>query len=465
MKRRTRQDIKQSVKQDAKQDLKQGVKQDAKQDLKQALKQDAKHHMKKRVLKTRISYSIFFIAVVMGGMIFSATTEARAEEKQAASSSYTVKPDSKPYQNKWINHGNYNSQTKDYFLLRSYLEELEKEGGGTLTLQAGTYRICNTLYVSSHVTINFEDGVIIKKTNQSGTTSMPSSSSIFQLVGQSKSKIEKAYGGYEGEKDIQFIGNGEVIIDLDYKKDALGIVLGHNDGVSISGITFQNMNSGHFIELDASKNVIIENNTFRNHKASYSGRKEAINLDTPDKNTGGFNFVWTKYDCTPNKDVIIRNNGFSNLERAIGTHKYSEGKYHENIQLLDNTIENMDSDAIRIMNWKAPIINGNKIKKVADGRGTDRAILASGVIHPVITENTFEDVPRPIQIMPWKNNGSGKDSEYEITYNIVDETDIESMLKNNLIRAGEHFIRINKTYNQFIRDTEKRRFSSKYIRR
>jgi hypothetical protein len=36
-------------------------------------------------------------------------------------------------------------------LLRSYLERLEKNGGGKLILKKGTYKITNTLYIPSNV--------------------------------------------------------------------------------------------------------------------------------------------------------------------------------------------------------------------------------------------------------------------------------------------------------------------------
>lgn len=376
-----------------------------------------------------------------------------------SSSDYVVSPTSEPFQNYFTNFSTYNSKTKQYYTLRSYLEQLERIGGGTLTLKAGTYVITNTLYVPSNVTFKFQDGVIIKKGADTGIADFAIARSIFQLVTPLKSDIPGAYGGYEGETNIHFKGTGTVVFDMNYVQDSLGIIFAHNTNVTVSGITFKNMYSGHFIELDASKNVTIENNTFTGYKKSDSGMKEAINLDTPDKKTGGFNSVWTKFDCTPNKDIIIQNNVFDKLERAIGTHKYSEGKYHDNVQILNNKISNIQTDAIRIMNWTNPVIKGNEIKVVV-GNG-DRAILASGVKNPTIMNNIFSEVPRPIQIMPWKNSDSG--SEYAITYNEISQTNINNMLKNKLVRVGETFIRINKSYNVFDRDTDKYYYSGENV--
>jgi hypothetical protein len=229
----------------------------------------------------------------------------------------------------------------------------------------------------------------------------------------------------------------------------------------VKGIHFRNMYGGHFIELDASQNVLIEDCSFEDHKASESGIKEAINIDTPDIKTGGFHATWTSYDCTPDLDVIIQRNSFRNLERAVGTHKYSEGRYHENIKVLNNTIENTTSDAIRIINWKNPVITGNSITNVNMGQGTKRAILASGILHPMITGNYFTEVPRPIQLMPWKNNGTG--SEYAITYNEVSTEEINQMLNNYLKSVGESFIRVNRTYGVYASDTLKYYYRADYI--
>jgi hypothetical protein len=297
--------------------------------------------------------------------LYTSDYRIREADAKAAGITYTLKPSSAPYANNYKKSKNYNSYTKQYYLIRSYLEQLEREGGGTLILGAGTYEICNVLYVPSHVTIYLRNGVTLRKTNQTGTPDLKGSGSMFQLAAPAKAKTVGAYSGYNGETDIHLIGEGNATIDLNYIQDSIGIMFGHNSEISVSGITFCNMQGGHFIELDASKTVTIENNIFKDHKPSKTGIKEAINIDTPDRKTEGFHATWTSYDCTPDMDVIIRNNTFRNLERAIGTHKYSEGKYHENIQILNNTIENTDSDAIRIINWKNPVITGNLITPVA----------------------------------------------------------------------------------------------------
>lgn len=384
-----------------------------------------------------------FIFIVFMIPLSMQTLEAEAAKKPV----YTITPQSKPYKDKFTKLSTYNKNTKQYYVIRSYLEQLEKTGGGTLIFKAGTYNITNTLFVPSNVTIRFKDGVVINKRTKTGTSKLKATGSLFQCVAPTKAGKTGCMKKYNGMKNISFIGEGTVIIDLKYTKDCVGIIIGHNRNITVSNITFQNMKGGHFLEIDASKNVKIKNNTFKNHKASTNGNKEAINIDTPDKNTKSLNVAWTSYDCTPNTGVLIQGNTFLSLERAIGTHKYSEGKLHKNIKIIDNIINYCDQDPIRIMNWDSPVITGNYIGNVDYGTGKYRGILASGVHNPTIQNNVFENVARPIQIMAWKNSGAG--SQYGIIYNTLSAENIAAMQQNTVINVEENFIRYNPEYNNY----------------
>jgi hypothetical protein len=103
--------------------------------------------------------------------------------------------------------------------------------------------------------------------------------------------------------------------------------------------------------MDATWNAVVSGNDFRDSKAFDKMNKEAINLDTPNKATGGFTHDWT-----PNKNVIIENYTFFNLDVAVGTRLYSEGQYHENVIIRNNDIRQTRREAIRVLNWKKCII-------------------------------------------------------------------------------------------------------------
>lgn len=370
----------------------------------------------------------------------------------AAKPSYTITPSSNTYKKKMMNFTTYNKYTKHYYVLRSYLEQLEKSGGGTLTLKKGTYTISNTLYVPSNVTIRLKDGAKIIKGTKTGTSKFKASSSIFQLIRPSKSAKKAVYGGYNGEKNISFIGEGTAMIDMKYFTDGIAIIAGHNKNIKVQNIRFQNMKSGHFIEMDATNGAVIKGNQFRGSKPSANQNKEAINLDTPDKSTNGWSQKWSKYDRTPNANVTIEGNTFYNLDRAIGTHKYSQGEYHDKIIIRSNKIEKTRQDAIRVMNWSSSIIENNTIKNVEAGPNRDRrGILASGATNPTFQNNQIENVPRPMQFMPWKNSGPG--SQYKATQNKLSSANKKALATNTAKGYQENFIRINRVYNQFGKDT------------
>lgn len=391
--------------------------------------------------------AIIFLLFVLGIGLFTPFNQVEAK----GSPTYTISPNSNTYDGKFLNYSTLNTKTKHYYLIRSYLERLEETGGGTLVLNKGTYTVTNTLYVPSNVTIKLKNGAKIIKGKDSGTNQFGASKSIFQFVRPSLSGKSGVYGGYSGEKNISIIGEGQATIDLNHDKDALAVVAGHNQNIKIENIDFRNMYSGHFIEIDATKDAVIRNNTFMNSKASSGLNKEAINIDTPDKSTLGWSQKWSTFDKTPNKHMIIENNHFYNLDRAIGTHKYSSEKYHDEMIIRNNTIEKMRSDAIRVMNWSNSIIENNTIRNVhPSSANNNRGILVSGAINPTFKNNIFIDMPRAMQFMVWKNSGGG--SEYPITYNELSSKNIDDLKTNTIIGYEEDFIRINHEYNKFDRE-------------
>ncbi|QQZ10017.1 right-handed parallel beta-helix repeat-containing protein [Heyndrickxia vini] len=371
----------------------------------------------------------------------------------ASRPTYTITTKSVPIDKQMLKYSTYNKYTKQYYVIRSYLEKLEKQGGGTLVLKKGTYSIPSTLYVPSNVTIRFQNGVKIVKGNKTNTKKLKTTKTLFQFIRPSRSLKKNVYDKYRGEKNISFIGEGTVSFDLKYEKDAIAIVAGHNQNLTIENIRFYHVNSGHFLEIDATNKAMIKNNQFIDASPSANKLKEGINLDTPDRTTKGFGHPWSKFDKTPNRNITIEHNVFQNLGRAIGTHKYSEGKYHENVVLRNNKISKTKSDAIRVMNWSNPTIENNTIENVDSGKGTLRGILASGVINPTIKGNTFKQVSRTMQFMPWKNEGPG--SQYAITDNQITPENIDVFKTNHLIQVKEDFVRINHQYNVFDKFTDK----------
>jgi hypothetical protein len=367
------------------------------------------------------------------------------------SNTYTIKNTTNPSDSNVLKYTTLNKYTKNYYTIITYMKKFESLGGGTLILQKGSYTITNTIPIPSNVNLIFEDGVVIKKGSYSGTTKFQASSTIFQLVQPSKLHTIGAYSKYNGVRNVNIIGRGTAIIDLRYLYDDIAIVCGHNQNIQIQGITFKNMNSGHFIELDATNGMKITNCKFINSKASVNYIKEGINIDTPDVNTKGFNNVWSSHDKTPDNNILIKNNVFNGLDRAVGTHKYSQyttngiyvtGKgqiYHTYIYISNNIITNMRSDAIRVLNWKNSLITNNYIANITKNSSNYRGILASGAINLTIKYNYFVNINRPIQIIVFKNTGDG--SMYSATYNNLTQTNFDDMSNNLCYLVTETFVR------------------------
>lgn len=403
----------------------------------------------KKQLKVLVLLTTFFL-------IFSVWV---FKSKEVQAKTYTVTTASTPIDKRYVTYSTYNKNTKNYYVLRSIMERLEKSGGGKVIVKKGTYTLTNTIYVPSNVTIELANGVVIKKAKKAGASSIGLSSSLFQLIAPSKSTKSGAVGSYNGTKNVKIYSKGRATIDLQKVYNSIAIIMGHNKNVTIQNIDFKNMNSGHFIEMDASKKVVINNSTFKNSTPSKNYIKEAINLDTPDKFTEGFSSKWSKFDRTANDNVTIKNSVFDGLDRAIGTHKYSgagkingkvyASKPHKGIKILNNKISNTRNDAIRVINWDKPVIKGNKFIKIGQGNSGLRGILISGASYPVIENNSFEYVGRAMQFLAWKNPGKLNDTKYNIIYNKLSKANLVSLEKNTGKNLSEYVIRISKVYNVF----------------
>ena len=320
--------------------------------------------------------------------------------------SYRITPQTEPVDPALRAYSTYNTQTRNHYTLRSYLEKIEAEGGGTLVLSKGVYLSPLRVGVPSNTTIILEDGVIIKKTNDTGTSKIRATTSIFDLVPPSVLRLNTTVGKYGGSKNIKIIGRGNAQIDLNYFPRGSAFAIAHNENLYLGGITIRHQQGSHAIELDATKTALIENMHFVDAKMiAGTGPNESINLDTPDPVTKGFQWKWSAQDRTPNHDITIRKNDFTNINVAIGTHQYSQDRPHTAVRILNNVIDGTKDHAISMMNWNQPVIQYNTIRNVHRADGKAIAILGRGVVGGSIKQNRLEKIDRAIQFQPHVNYG------------------------------------------------------------
>lgn len=314
---------------------------------------------------------------------------------------FTITPSTKPYQERYEEDAAYKAnggQAKTYFMFRSYMEQLEYAGGGTLNVQAGTYKLSHSVCIPSNVTINFQSGVKIQKV-KAVDTNLATNKTMFEIVPPSKEQVKNSVSGYNGSQNVTLQGDTNVIIDCDNVLNAMGVVMGHAQNVTIRNIAFTNEYGSHFIELNSSKNVTIENCSFTDFRIySNKSHKEAINVDTTDLNNNGFNYEWSTHDRTACNTVNINNCMFTNMGAAVGSHTYSvdmsnQQVYHENVTIQNCKVNQTYNAAVRMWNWRNAVIRNNQflgIQGLEDNKGYNyTCILVRGAVNPTITENTF----------------------------------------------------------------------------
>ena len=392
---------------------------------------------------------------------------------------FTIRTDSIPYREKYMDYVNYNSK-KYYYIFLSYMEQLEYAGGGTITVEAGEYPVTNNICIPSNVTLKLKDGVTFKK---AGTTvyDICYAKTIFTIVPPSKDNTVKTVTGYNGSHDVKIQGSGTVVMDCDNVLNAMAIVMGHTKNVTISGITFRNEYGCHFIELNSSKNAVVEKCHFENFKpVDGKSHKECINIDGTDNYIEGFNYDWSAHDKTTCQDVFIRNNTFKNITTAVGSHTYfADGetqKYQTNIQIYDNEVTDTYNAAFRVLNWKDFVIRDNTIKNihaladtstgVSDEDSNYVAMLLRGAVNPTVTQNTFENLTYyPIRVImtTQPNTETAVKGGYPPTVSQISDENWAAMLDNELVNVAKpkyKAIIVRETDDQKDSKAEKKKFAA-----
>lgn len=350
-----------------------------------------------------------------------------------------LRPETRPYRERYTDEDTYRGNTKGYYQLRSYMEQLEYCGGGTLTLKKGTYYISNAVCIPSNVKIVFEDGVVIKKTKAIYQTELDNHKVIFIFVPPSKAKKKESVSGYGGTHDVTMTGIGNVVIDCNNKLPGRGMDMGHCRNIVIENLTFHNQYGSHYIELNSSQNVIVRNCNFWKFR-DYKGDtyKEAINIDGTDYAVNGFNHVWSKHDKTVCQNVEITNCKFTDLGTAIGSHTYvaNQGQqcYHTNIRITNNVFFGSTNCAIRALNWKNVLIADNSFRDIGIQNGAKNfSIFMGGVIDATVTRNAFANVYVPVTIRQQIQYELERKAGYPISECQITDKNWEDLLRTNVI--------------------------------
>lgn len=163
------------------------------------------------------------------------------------------------------------------------------------------------------------------------------------------------FQGFNGNGNIN-INGGTWDMNGEDHDGATCFCFGHAENLTFKNVTIRNVSWSHGIEINACKNVIIEECNFEGyHNPGNRGFSEAIQLDLM-KSTGVFN-AFGSYDNTPCVDVTInkcrfdKSDRYSGWGRGIGSHSSTINKWHENIIISNNFFYNTEQWAIRPYSW------------------------------------------------------------------------------------------------------------------
>lgn len=225
----------------------------------------------------------------------------------------------------------------------------------TIIIPSGTYEISKPLRIFSNTTVKAY-GAEIKKCYNEGS---------MIRTGYSDT-ISYAFDGY---KNITFEGgnwNGNCFDERYNKNSFCNMRICHTSNFQLINVTVSNNNGSHHIELGGVKGVNITGCTFTGQLSDLSaGGQEAIQLDV--LNNANIFSGATAYDDSACEDVFIYNNNFKNIYRGIGNHSAVLGKYFNNINIYNNTFEDLDDWAIYTNAWKNSKIYNNVINNTACG--------------------------------------------------------------------------------------------------
>ena len=104
-----------------------------------------KHHRFPIVISVLLSLAIVFGSVLSPSSVMPAKAAASEEATGASLADDSlptckISPKSKPVGD-YERYSTYSKATHCYYLIRSYMEKLEKAGGGTLILKKGTHKL------------------------------------------------------------------------------------------------------------------------------------------------------------------------------------------------------------------------------------------------------------------------------------------------------------------------------------
>lgn len=213
-----------------------------------------------------------------------------------------------------------------------------------------TYTLSSCLHIYSNAQLYLNADTTLKKGFESGN----------MIKAGVKSEYTSAYSGYE---NIVIDGG---IWDADYVSKACGMRFAHCTNLTISNLTITNIIDSHHMEVAAVDGLYITNCTFSNLKRTdTSSTNEALQIDIIHEYEHFPDYYY--YDDTPCKNVYVSGCTFTDLYSGVGTRSGVTGSYFDNINITNNTFNNITERAVTCFNYINSNISNNTIYNATAG--------------------------------------------------------------------------------------------------
>lgn len=309
-----------------------------------------------------------------------------------------------------------NGATDDAPAVQAALNAAAGAGGGWVIVPPGTYRLATLpIRIYGHTRLTLMPGaVFVRGANQT-----------MLLNGDA----DQTYGGYSGHGDITIEGGRWEMqaTTAGLTASRMCISLGHGERITIRDIEIRDTPGFHAIEVNACKNVRIENCRFLGF-VDPGGRdiSEAVQIDlaTDVGAFGGFG----PYDSTPCADIEMRGcyvgasgtAGTTAWPRGIGTHNGRIGLWQRDIRVVGNTFEGCLQYAVVAYNWRDIIVSDNLMRDCGAGvrvRSTD----TTKTEHTKLPNGTQTGASQPVSDVAITGNSITGNTGYDDSINIEGE--------------------------------------------
>lgn len=316
----------------------------------------------------------------------------------------------------------------------------------TIVLPSGQYNIYDNLVLRSNTILDMTAGTVLNLDTPTGTN-------IF--------KNPRVNAGYDDLVNFTMMG-GTLRYTNSYQSTSCLVRLSHCRNTMFNNVTFISNGYAHCIELAACKNFVFDGCTFTCEVEPVKSSGEALQIDILDPDRHFQNMG--PYDYTMNDGVTVKNCSFSNLRRGLGTQSIFVGFYQNNINIINNTFDDIDEAAISCSNYINSTIANNTITNTGWGikftmmKSTnymddvcfarDNGVNVYGTVNTncnsVIRDNNISVkstnvVPTPI---PIESFGIDTSSSSAYTFPPNDYCVSNLTIKNNVINTSGYGIRL-----------------------